>query len=568
MRHRLLFITCTLTALLCAVFASAEGREAMHDIAITVSTKALFQVDDRLFGQMLERASFGEPGPEGAVVAGTHRLQPSVVEKLKEMQIAVLRFPGGTDTDYIDWCDLVDNVPGRGAARPESSVGSGGKTITNRFGYDEYLRLCAEIKTRPLIVVNFRDGLLRHKPLADAARHAAELVAYCNAAVDDRNLPEDLRAWPAARAKNGHARPYGVRLFQIGNETWFFWDALEKLGMTRAQAADWYVTCLEAYVDAMRAADPSIEIIADGSPLHDLLPVIKARLGSKINYIVPEHAYWPFGSYSNMTKDGKPIEADTLTAEEIWKSWVSVPTIDAQTGMSIMQKPLYTAVHDAGYPAANTEWNWNAWGGRGKPLALESSLARGIAVAGLLQALIREGGSIKIAAQSMCVGEGWKGIASIWADPSGATPAYIQSTGQTVMFYTRYHGHDFLPVETRNIPRYAQPYSIAGYPPPAAPIASLDVLATANSKAVFVHIINREFDTDVPVTLDLSAFKAVGRKVIQHCYVGRLNDAPAPGEKAEQIVWFTDQHLTATGKIIHLTLPKRSISSIEIPVTR
>jgi alpha-N-arabinofuranosidase len=276
---------------------------------------------------------------------------------MQEMHIPVLRFPGGTDTDFIDWCDLVDNVPGRDAARPATSVGSRGGLITNRFGYDEFLQLCEEQQIRPLLVVNFQDGLLRRKPLADAARHAAELVAYCNAMVDDPRLTAAMRAWPAARAKNGRTAPYHISLFQIGNETWFTWEPMKKLGMTRKQAVDWYVTCLAAYVDAMRAVDPAIEIIADGTPVNELLPAIKAKLGNKIDYIVPEHTYWPFGVYTRMTRYGWPIDASKLSAEEIWKCWVGVPAIDAASGMSVLQDQYYAPVRAAGYKIAITEWN-------------------------------------------------------------------------------------------------------------------------------------------------------------------------------------------------------------------
>lgn len=539
----------------------------MTETTITVSPRTLFQLDDRLFGQMLERASWGEPGPEGALVPGTNRLQPSVVQRMKEMRIPVLRFPGGTDTDYLDWCDLVSNVPGRGADRPVSSIGSQGGTITTRFGYDEFLQLCEDLPSRPLIVVNFQYGLMRRKPLAEAARHAAALVAYCNAAVDASRLEEAMRVWPAAREKNGRKDPYHVPLFQIGNETWCTWGGIEKMGMTRKEAVDWYVTCLEAYVDAMRSVDPSIEIIVDGSPLDELLPTIKNRLGTKIDYIVPEHVYWPFGSYTDFSRDGKAVDTGTLSAEEIWNTWVSVPVIDSNTGMSTLQAPFYSKVRASGYKVAITEWNWNGWGSN-KTIALESGLARGLAAAGILHAIMREGATVKLATQSLCVGEGWKGIVSIWADPSGNTPAYLQPTGQAVQFINHYHGNDMLDVSTSGIPHYQQPYSLCGLPVPQAPVASLDVLATADKDTVYVHVINRNLTADVPISIDLSAFPAIGRKAIEHCYVGRLNDKPAPGEKAEEIVRFVDTTIHITGNTLHVTLPQHSMTIIEIPVKR
>ena len=78
----------------------------------------------------------------------------------------------------------------------------------------------------PILVVNFRDGLLAEDGPQKAATHAAKLVAYCNAPVDN-DLPEELAVWPALRAKNGRPAAYNVKYIQIGNETWAFSRKIE-----------------------------------------------------------------------------------------------------------------------------------------------------------------------------------------------------------------------------------------------------------------------------------------------------------------------------------------------------
>jgi alpha-L-arabinofuranosidase len=83
---------------------------------LVVETNVVGTVDDRLFGQFLERPFGGEAGPEHALVPGTNRLQPRVVELMKEMRIPIIRFPGGIDVDYTDWRDMISNVPGRAPA--------------------------------------------------------------------------------------------------------------------------------------------------------------------------------------------------------------------------------------------------------------------------------------------------------------------------------------------------------------------------------------------------------------------------------------------------------------------
>ena len=75
----------------------------MADIRFVVSDQRLHRLDPNLFGNFLERPSWGgELGVEGAVVPNTHTLQPEVLKRLRQMEIPILRFPGGSDVDYVD----------------------------------------------------------------------------------------------------------------------------------------------------------------------------------------------------------------------------------------------------------------------------------------------------------------------------------------------------------------------------------------------------------------------------------------------------------------------------------
>ena len=120
------------------------------------------------------------------------------------MDIPVVRFPGGTDVDYLDWQDMVTDARGKDTGRPNSR----NNAITNSFGYDEYFRLATDMKWQNILVVNLRDGLLTSNTTTEAASHAAALLAYCSGTAEQ--LPDALRRWPALRAANGHPAPYSV----------------------------------------------------------------------------------------------------------------------------------------------------------------------------------------------------------------------------------------------------------------------------------------------------------------------------------------------------------------------
>ena len=125
---------------------STERHLQAAGIEVTVSDTVLHEIDPRLFGQFMERPSWGEIGPEAAVIPGTHQLRPEARQLLRRMRIPIARFPGGTDVDYIDWRDMIDNVPGREGGRP-ITVGHQGDRVTNYFGYDEFLQFCEEPKS-------------------------------------------------------------------------------------------------------------------------------------------------------------------------------------------------------------------------------------------------------------------------------------------------------------------------------------------------------------------------------------------------------------------------------------
>lgn len=540
----------------------AQGVTSMYDntdtadISFHVKKKVLHRINPRLFGQFMERPSWGEIGVEGARVPGTRQIQPAVMKLLTDMEIPVIRFPGGTDVDFLDWRDMVDNVPGRAAERPVST-GHRGHKVTNYFGYDEFLQCCEKLGAEAIVVVNFRDGLLKKKPLKEAAQHAAALVAYCNAPVGTK-LSDGMVDWPALRAKNGRTEPYKVKYFQIGNETWAFVRQLKE--QVPEAAPEFYTKCLAAYIDAMRSVDPSIQIIVDGQDgnMSGIVPQVREQLKNKIDYLVT-HFYTPW-SITNVARNGKEVPAHEVPAGEIWNAWVAVTWFDAN-GQSILNHSGINAARRLGYKVAVTEWNWNGWWGRTGPRpALNSSFAKGLGAAGYLHAFMRSADVIDIGCQSMLVGNAW-GIHAVWADAEGKVPPYYMPTGQVTMFYSKHHGDKLLALESENVPTYEQPYRMGGIRP-SRQVAVIDALATADENSIYFHAINRSFEKSMDVTIDVSAFGPLESRAVHHLLEGRLNDAPEPNE-SRQIGRTSQRDIYFDGKMLKVTLPERSVSCIE-----
>jgi len=535
---------------------AAAGAEA-SEMKFTVRNRVLHRIDARMFGQFMERASWaGEIGAEAGLTPGTRDLQAGVVKLLREAQIPIIRFPGGTDADFLDWRDMIDNVPGRATDRPMSR-GHTGNPITNNFGYDEFLRLAEDLKADTILVVNFGNAILRVKPLQEAAREAASLVAYCNAPPGAR-LPEGMEDWPAVRSKNGRPKPYGVKYFQIGNETWNLLKRMKEAEGDHTE--EFYIDCLTAYVDAMREVDPSIQIIIDGHP--PWLPeMARERLGQKIQYVAL-HEYRPWG-ISEVKKGGEVVPTAELSEEAIWYAWVAVPAIDDMGRSVLRQRDGVETARELGYKVAVTEWNWNGgwWGYRGRPPSMDSLFAKGVGAAGFIHGLMRAGHTVEIGCQSMLLGNRWD-ITAIRADPNAGFTPFLMPTGQVTMFYSKYHGSGLLDLESENVPTYAQPYQMGGIGA-VDKVAYVDALATGDGTAIYFHAINRYFDRAAQIVIDVSDFGASAGKGVHHVLEGRLRNAPGPGEP-RQIGRVRHEPIEFGGGSLEITLPRRSVSCVEV----
>jgi alpha-N-arabinofuranosidase len=525
---------------------------------ISVKNNELTTLHDDLFGHFIEKPSWhGEWGPEAALIPGTHQFQDGVEELMKGMNIPVLRFPGGTDVEFQDWTTMIDNVPGRTEGRPKY-VGQKGDTVSNNFGYDEVCRLAERIGSEVIIVVNFGDAYFERKSLDDAILHETGLLAYLNLEVG-ADLPGGMPDWPSKRAENGRKEPYNVRYIQIANEPWVMDRDLKMDDEIALEKKEQYFKCLKAYVNAFKALDPDIEIIADGN-CRELTDPLPSLFGDTIDYVA-FHMYKPWG-INEIYKNDVEIPLDSLTPEDAWKAWVSTPWIDS-AGFSVIDNSLFKNAVETGYPIAVTEWNWNGWWGTNSVNQdmLGSHFTKGIGAAGFIHAMMRDAEHIALANQSMLVGRSW-GITGIRVSETGDFEPHPYPTGEITGFYSRLHGEKMLEVDIKNVPVYQQPYKM-NYITPSPKVAMLDVVASGSDDQVYIHIINRNFSGDEQVRIELSGFENLSTQGKLHTYTGSLTNIPVDAETGAYGK-FDKKDIDVKRSVLTLSIPKRSVSVITI----
>ncbi len=164
-------------------------------------------------------------------------LDPDMIELCRWLAPPVLRGPGGNFVSgYHFWHGI-----GPWDRRQTFPNRDWNGIDDNFFGTDEFLHLCELIDAEPHLCVNMGDG---------CAEEAANWVEYVNG--------DATTAWGAKRATNGRSEPYEVSLWEIGNEIYGPWQ----IGHCGAEEN---TLRYREWADAMRAIDPSIELIATGS---------------------------------------------------------------------------------------------------------------------------------------------------------------------------------------------------------------------------------------------------------------------------------------------------------------
>jgi alpha-N-arabinofuranosidase len=174
-----------------------------------------------------------------------HGMRRDTLALLKQLGGTIYRWPGGNFVSGYNWRDGIGDRDRRPPRKNPAWTG----VEHNDFGTDEFIAFCREIGTEPMIAANTGFG---------DAYSAAQWVEYCNASAATIG-----GSW---RAKNGHAEPYGVKHWCVGNEMFGPWQ----LGYMQLHH---YVLKHNEVASAMWQVDPSLVLTGVGD-LDTVPPVL------------------------------------------------------------------------------------------------------------------------------------------------------------------------------------------------------------------------------------------------------------------------------------------------------
>jgi alpha-L-arabinofuranosidase len=218
------------------------------------------KVDKRIFGSFIEhlgRAIYtGIFEPEHPT-ADENGFRQDVIEVVKELDVPIIRYPGGNFVSGYNWEDGVGPVE----KRPKKADLAWRTIETNKVGTNEFVSWANKVDAEVMMTVNLGTRGI------DEARN---LLEYCN--------HPGGSYYSELRKEHGYEEPHNIKTWCLGNEMDGPWQIGHKTANEYGRLA------LET-AKVMKQVDPSIELVACGSS-HRHMPTF-----AEWEAVVLDHTY-------------------------------------------------------------------------------------------------------------------------------------------------------------------------------------------------------------------------------------------------------------------------------------
>lgn len=434
------------------------------------------EVDKRLYGSFIEhlgRAVYGGIYEPDHKTSDENGFRMDVAELIKELNVPIIRYPGGNFVSGYNWEDGI----GPKEKRPKRLELAWRTVETNQFGTDEFAKWAKKVDAEVMMAVNLgtRD--------ADAARNMLE---YCNH--PKGSYYSDLR-----RA-NGFEEPHNIKTWCLGNEMDGPWQICHK-------TPEEYARLAEETAKVMKLVDPNIELVACGSSNNQMSTfaqweaTVLEQTYEHVDYI-SLHSY-----YGNTQNDTPNFLACSLNMDAFIKSVIAICD--------------YVKAKKHGKKDINLSFDeWNVWfHSRDKDKKIEPwsiappqledvyNFEDALVVGCLLITLLKHADRVKIA----CLAQLVNVIAPIMTENGG--PSWRQT-----IFYPFMHASNFGRGNVINTIIDSPKYDSKDY----TDVPYLEATAVVNDEndTITIFAVNRDLDDEMVLECDLRSFDDY--EVIEH----------------------------------------------------
>ena len=198
------------------------------------------RIDERIYGSFVEhlgRAVYGGVYQPGHPSADGEGFRQDVLSLVRELNVPIVRYPGGNFVSNYFWEDGIGPVE----QRPRRLELAWRSTEPNLIGVNEFARWAKKAGTDMMMAVNLGTRGI------DAA---CNLLEYCN-------HPSGTK-YSDMRVSHGVPEPHNIKTWCLGNEMDGPWQVGHKTAQEYGRLAD-------ETAKALRQIDPTVELVACGS---------------------------------------------------------------------------------------------------------------------------------------------------------------------------------------------------------------------------------------------------------------------------------------------------------------
>ena len=470
------------------------------------------EISPYLYMQFMEPLGVCDTSVDAAWNFRTDDWHEAVIEKTRELAPTMIRW-GGCFASYYHWEEGVGPQKNR---IPMENICWGGM-YCNQVGTHEVIDFCRRVGAEPLLVVNMETEGYPHwrtdkfgTSRVGTDAEAARWVSYCNAPGD------------SLRRAHGKEDPYGVRYWQLGNETSYSNGGA--LGFTSDQCRE--VT--GRFARKMRAVDPDIRLIAWGDEtrfwkdpsVRDDTWCRKMSTLDEIELIAFHHHF-----DSGLPECPFPGNRYRVDFENTWRHFM-------HAHKSLEEKLLQMRADRGGKRLAMTEGHFSFKGkNRGNTL---STWAAGVAYARCHNVLHRNSDVLEIATLADFCGNIWSSNALMIPTPIHSGECYLMPVGAVMALFRRNQG------------RYAVELDCGG----------LDAVASRTGDTFYIHAVNDSMTTPRELKPEIPGGK------IQRMRMEYIAADPAREIGLVEPHCFDPQILETEGDTV--TLPPAAVAAIRV----
>jgi alpha-L-arabinofuranosidase len=430
-------------------------------------------------------------------------IRSDVFEKLKALHPAFIRWPGGNVAQDYHW---IWGIGPRDQRPIWTNLSWANEPEPGDFGTDEFIRLCRNLGAEPSITVNVEG---RGATVAEAAAW----VEYANGGA---STPQG-----AVRALNGHAEPFRVKYWEIGNEIWGDWVRGHSDAHTYAQN---FNRCAAA----MLAVDPGIKLIAVGDNNMEWNRTVLREAGAHIDYLAVHHYY----GTREMHDDPLNLLAHPLSYENFYK----------QLGDAIRE-----LVPGREIKLAINEWNTSL------PLPRQHSMESALYAARLMNVFERSDNVAMSAVSDMV--NGWSGgVIQASRHNVFVTPTYLVNE-----LYNRRLGTERLGA------RVESPIFDSSREGNAVPYLDVVASRSVDGRRIFLKAVNTDARRTLRTSIHFSRVRRVASAAIETINAESLSAANS--FVTPNAVSLTKRSLAA-GTDFVVELPQHSVSVITLQLAK